>query len=268
LKARIATALVAIPIVLGALLCTHPLPILLVASAAFGVGSWEFLTMAGRPNKALAACVVLLFGVLSAAWITYRQGIADYWVLLGALAFGVAGMLASAKFGAAAPKPSFVAVSELFAWVGAPLIAIILLHGGVWASFAWTARAQVLMLFLPLWAGDTAGILVGMTLGKHKLAPAISPKKTVEGAIANLLASIGVAVLLGEWLHVSMFRGAACGLAIGILGQAGDLFESNLKRRADVKDSGTLLPGHGGVLDRIDSLLFSAIPVALILTIR
>jgi phosphatidate cytidylyltransferase len=97
------------------------------------------------------------------------------------------------------------------------------------------------------------------------LAPTISPKKTVEGGIANVLACIGFACLLAPLLHVELWRGALCGVAAGLLGQAGDLLESALKRRFNVKDSGTILPGHGGVLDRIDSLIFTAIPVAMIL---
>ncbi|MEJ5170950.1 MAG: phosphatidate cytidylyltransferase, partial [Fimbriimonadales bacterium] len=104
-------------------------------------------------------------------------------------------------------------------------------------------------------------MLVGRRWGRRKLAPTVSPGKTWEGASANLLAATGVGILSSLWFGVPLAAGAACGLACGTLGQAGDLFESWLKRRAGVKDSGTLLPGHGGVLDRIDALLFSAWPV-------
>ena len=120
------------------------------------------------------------------------------------------------------------------------------------------------MALVPVWAGDIAAIFAGRALGKRLLAPKVSPKKTVEGSVANLLAAVLAAWLLGRLLHVSDTRSLGAGLAVGLLGQAGDLFESWLKRRAGVKDSGVLLPGHGGVLDRLDSVLFAAPAVALI----
>ena len=123
---------------------------------------------------------------------------------------------------------------------------------------------SVLLCLLPIWVGDTIAIFVGKAWGKHSLAPKISPKKTVEGAIANLVGclvtSIGLAELIGQPLLV----GVLVGLATGVLGQLGDLLESAMKRSAGVKDSGKLLPGHGGLLDRIDSILLSAPAVALI----
>jgi len=114
------------------------------------------------------------------------------------------------------------------------------------------------MAIVPLWGGDTAGIFVGKAFGRRLLAPKISPKKTVEGAIANLFACPLVSIPLGLAIGLSWEAGAACGLAAGTFGQLGDLFESYVKRQAGVKDSGSLLPGHGGLLDRVDSLLFTA----------
>jgi phosphatidate cytidylyltransferase len=122
------------------------------------------------------------------------------------------------------------------------------------------------MSIVPLWGGDTAAIFVGRWIGKHPLAPSISPQKTIEGGVANLLACVLVAVVLGALLAISWPASLACGLVAGVFGQAGDLFESALKRRAGLKDSGALLPGHGGLLDRIDSILFTATPVLAILS--
>ena len=111
---------------------------------------------------------------------------------------------------------------------------------------------------IPIWCGDTAAIFVGKAFGKHKLAPSISPNKTWEGSIGNLLACVGAALALGAIFHYPMLLMVLLGLNCGILGQAGDLFESWLKRKADVKDSGNILPGHGGLLDRLDSLMATA----------
>lgn len=117
---------------------------------------------------------------------------------------------------------------------------------------------------IPIWCGDTAAIFVGRAFGKHKLAPEISPKKTWEGAAGNFAACVLAAVILGAIFHYPMLPMALLGLNCGILGQAGDLFESWLKRKADMKDSGNILPGHGGVLDRIDSLMATA-PISLLI---
>ena len=118
--------------------------------------------------------------------------------------------------------------------------------------------AWALLVILATWISDTAAYLIGGTWGKRKFAPKISPNKTVEGAAGGLIVSICVCALtfqisgLGTWWLGSIFGGV-----LGLAGQVGDLAESFLKRQAGVKDSGTLLPGHGGILDRIDALLFT-----------
>ncbi len=117
---------------------------------------------------------------------------------------------------------------------------------------------------IPIWCGDTAAIFVGRAFGKHKLAPEISPKKTWEGAAGNFIACVAAALVLGAIFHYPAVAMVLLGLNCGILGQAGDLFESWLKRKADMKDSGTILPGHGGILDRIDSLMATA-PLSLLI---
>ena len=109
------------------------------------------------------------------------------------------------------------------------------------------------------WVGETAAYLVGSTLGRHKLAAIISPRKTVEGALAQVVASIATGAALGGWLLPSCGYGFALGAGalLGVIGQFGDLAESAIKRSANTKDTGGLIPGHGGMLDRIDSLLFN-----------
>ena len=153
----------------------------------------------------------------------------------------------------------------------------------------WNGALYVLYLMLLVWCGDIAAYYVGRAIGKHKLAPRVSPGKTWEGAIASVLAAAVVGWLLFRFLEpiTHLLRSSALlaqpshtytpvplrpaplwlvvlfAIAVNIAAQMGDLVESALKRGAGVKDSGTLLPGHGGVLDRIDALLF-ALPVGLI----
>lgn len=111
-----------------------------------------------------------------------------------------------------------------------------------------------------IWVGDTTAYFVGRAIGRHALAPHLSPKKTWEGSIASLLGSLLVGVAFAHWMSVPLYHLIAMAAAGNIAGQMGDLLESAYKRSAGVKDSGTLLPGHGGLLDRIDALIL-AIPV-------
>jgi phosphatidate cytidylyltransferase len=129
------------------------------------------------------------------------------------------------------------------------------------ASLDWGAAprglAWMLTFILVTWLGDTGAFLIGRRWGKHLLLPTISPKKTVEGAVGGMIASaLTAAIAVAAFgLGISPVIGAAIGAILGVLGQIGDLTESLMKRQAGVKDSGTFIRGHGGVLDRIDALL-------------
>jgi phosphatidate cytidylyltransferase len=122
-------------------------------------------------------------------------------------------------------------------------------------------RGDELILFVVgvTWVGETAAYLVGSTLGRHPLASVISPRKTLEGAAAQVVASLVTGAVLGAWLLPSCGGTVAvlAGGLLGVVGQVGDLAESVFKRSVGTKDTGGLIPGHGGVLDRIDSLLFN-----------
>jgi phosphatidate cytidylyltransferase len=122
-------------------------------------------------------------------------------------------------------------------------------------------RGDELVLFVVgvTWVGETAAYAIGSTLGRHPLAPVVSPKKTVEGAVAQVVASVATAGTLGAWLLPACGLGGllAAGGVLGVVGQVGDLAESVIKRTAGLKDAAAIIPGHGGVLDRIDSLLFN-----------
>ncbi len=118
----------------------------------------------------------------------------------------------------------------------------------------------VFFLLITVWAGDTSAYFTGTLIGKHKLYPRISPKKSVEGLLGGITGSIGGALLFWRFFFTDLGWSQALILAffIMILGQLGDFGESMIKRSANVKDSSRLIPGHGGILDRLDSFLFSA----------
>ena len=144
--------------------------------------------------------------------------------------------------------------------LGAAWIALGLGHLLLLRDLPEYGRLAVFTVLLAVFADDTAAYLVGRLLGRHKLAPALSPGKTWEGFVAGTAAAIAVAffALYGEDF-LTIPESIALGFAIALAGAAGDLFESALKRDLQVKDSGQLLGGHGGMLDRIDSLLFAAV---------
>jgi len=139
--------------------------------------------------------------------------------------------------------------------VAFPLSFAVRLHG--------TGREGRLLLLFALvitWVGDSAAYFVGRSIGKHALAPHLSPKKTWEGTAASLLGSMIVALIFARFIAVPLPHLLAMAALGNVAGQVGDLLESAYKRSAGMKDSGSLLPGHGGVLDRIDALIL-AIPV-------
>lgn len=133
-----------------------------------------------------------------------------------------------------------------------------------------TGRNLMLLLFLALWAGDILALFAGRSIGRTPFFQRISPRKTVEGAVAGLAGSLLVPWAFAHWFWQTADTKTVIllGGVVGLSGQVGDLVESSLKRGANVKDSGTLLPGHGGLLDRIDSLLFGAPVLWLALTLR
>ncbi len=130
------------------------------------------------------------------------------------------------------------------------------------------SRWLALCVWGSVWMSDTAAYAGGRLMGKHKLSPSISPNKTVEGFLFGLFGAI-LSCLIWYWFDlVQLDVALAIGIAAGLLGQIGDLFESAIKRECEVKDAGSMLAGHGGILDRFDSLLFTAPSVAMYLAVR
>jgi phosphatidate cytidylyltransferase len=168
--------------------------------------------------------------------------------LLGAAAIALGSRRALAEV---LPSVS-ISVAGLFV-IAIPLSAVVRLHGV-------DVSGPKLLLFTAVlvWTGDTAAYFVGRSFGRVKLAPQLSPNKTWEGAIANLLAALLVGVMFGYWTRIQPVHMLAMAALGSVAGQIGDIFKSAFKRGVGVKDSGTLLPGHGGMWDRIDALIFAA----------
>jgi phosphatidate cytidylyltransferase len=146
-------------------------------------------------------------------------------------------------------------------WVVIPLCVLFLL----WAP---QQPVQLLAFFILIWMSDTAAYVFGSLFGKHKLAPNISPGKTWEGFLSSCVFTIGLAVGLSyipyfQQAGLELWQWILLSLIIQVLGLMGDLIESLFKRKAGVKDSGKIIPGHGGLLDRVDSILFATIPAYL-----
>jgi phosphatidate cytidylyltransferase len=150
------------------------------------------------------------------------------------------------------------AVSVSLTALGAGWIGLGLAHAVLLRDITEHGLLAAYTVLLGVWAGDAAAYLVGFLFGRHKLAPSVSPGKTWEGLVAGTVATIGVTfIALYKAGFLSIPESLVLGVVIAVAGPLGDLFESAIKRDMDVKDSGRLLGGHGGMLDRIDALLFS-----------
>jgi phosphatidate cytidylyltransferase len=116
----------------------------------------------------------------------------------------------------------------------------------------------VLYVMAMTWTTDAGAYFVGRRFGKHKLAPSLSPNKTIEGSIGGIFFAVLMGLAWGRWINIPIVHCVVLGILCGVLGQIGDLCESAMKRDVGIKDFGGIMPGHGGVLDRFDSLLFTA----------
>lgn len=171
---------------------------------------------------------------------------------LGLCALALSGAMTTTSGGGGALQSAAIAAFAPL-YIGLPL--------GLLAATRWTlGREAALLLILTVAASDTFQYYSGRTFGRHLLAPAVSPKKTVEGAIGGFVgAALSVAVIGHWWLpQLGLPARIALGLAVAAVGIVGDLFESLLKRSVNMKDASAIIPGHGGILDRIDALLFAA----------
>jgi phosphatidate cytidylyltransferase len=282
---RVATAVVLIPIVL-LLVLSAPIPLLAVVAGAVAlIAIHEFLKLTQaygtqpflKPTYVFVVAFFLLLAIdrgndkplLATAILIYSLGFA---AVIAPFIFLTIGMRCEQLSGA---YPAAAASVFAFTYIALPLGFLVQLREQPSGAFL------VIYLLLVVWAGDIFAYFVGRSLGRYYMAPRISPKKTWEGAAASLIASVAIGVTFYHYsLPISSFflrahlihpRDGIFALqkpplwptvwltaAINVAAQLGDLVESLIKRGAAVKDSGALLPGHGGMLDRIDALLFAA----------
>jgi len=241
------------------MMSANPWPLFILAALLSGICYWELASFVGwRKTGFPFGPAVLFVGFCLYAW--YAPGFTPVLQLVG---LWILGLLVVPSFIA---RRSRILLEVSTCWFVCPLLALCILQAMYFSNGSWWEfKNPLLIIVLPIWTGDTLAYLVGKRFGKHLLAPKMSPKKTVEGAVANLVGCVLGAIVIGIWLGMPMWIAATCGLIGGTFGQAGDLFESGLKRSASLKDAGSILPGHGGVLDRIDSLLAAAPLEALLL---
>jgi phosphatidate cytidylyltransferase len=150
-------------------------------------------------------------------------------------------------------------LSTALTYFGICYIAGLLAHLILLYNLEFSSHSGHLIIWFPIlatWVTDTGAYFIGLSLGNNALAPNISPKKTIEGAIGGLLSSLLLTVLLAIYFNIALYHGIILGILIGVIAQLGDLSASVFKRDSEIKDFGDVIPGHGGILDRIDSLLF------------
>lgn len=248
---RILSALVLLPIVFGTIWWLPPLATLALGLVAGTLAFFEYVTLAERLG-ARVFVLPSLAATLAAAVAVSLPGVPLDIVLISALI-----VIGGLTVGVARPHPDRLAeaTASVFPmlYLGVPIGALVAVRTTI-------GREAVLVLIAIIVLSDTGQYYAGRLFGRHLLAPEISPKKTVEGAIGGFVAGTATAVVLGLfWLPaLPAFALTLLGAVLVAAGIAGDLFESLLKRAAGVKDSAAMIPGHGGVLDRIDSWLFAA----------
>ncbi len=260
---RLATGFIGIPIILAFLYLGPPVGYFALAGAAMLIGAMEFFSMThpdDRPGRVLGSVLtVAVYATLIATRFGHHHG---------AVTTALLALLPTAVLFFALGRPSQIptalprATALVFGpiYLGAPMAALALLRT---VGTPNEGAGLVIVALCTAWMSDTAAYFTGKGLKGPKLYPAVSPNKTWSGAIGGLSASaMGAVIAHYSYLPtLPLVKGVLVAAVAGAVGQAGDFCESLLKRSAGVKDSGGFLPGHGGILDRIDALLFSVLVV-------
>ena len=222
---------------------------LLMIAAAVALLSIEWAVMVA-PKAPTRVAVTVTVGVLAAVLLTY-----DGFVWPAVATIALCALAAAAVSRKAASKAMDAAYGVLY--IGPACVAI------VWLRDTQQGAGWTVMLLATTWAADIAAFVIGNALKGPKLWPRLSPKKTWSGFFGGLVGAVLTALVIVKWLmHLSLAGAALIGFAGGLATMMGDLWESMLKRRFGVKDSGDLIPGHGGLLDRVDGLIFATIVFA------
>ncbi len=265
---RVLTAAILIPLVVAATWWGPTWLITLVAAFVAITAMWEFFSIAdhlGVHAYRLWTCLAAA-GIFGQQFYASRQASIEHLgdvldrsprINLELVLFGFVLGIAVIALGSRRPLSEVLLSISVSAagllFIVLPFSAVVRLHGV-------DVIGPMLLLFtmVLVWTGDTAAYFVGRGIGRWKLAPQLSPNKTWEGGAANLLGALLVAAVFGYWAKIPPAHMLGMAVAGSVAGQIGDLFESAWKRSAGVKDSGTIVPGHGGLLDRIDALILAA----------
>lgn len=265
---RVLTAVILIPIVAAAIWWGPTWLVAVLCGFCAIAALLEFFAIAARLGAQayrLWSCLAAA-GIVAEQWYASRQAsiarLGDLLdrsprisleLVLFAFVLGVAGISIATRRAPSEVLPSISVSAAGLLFVVLPFSAVVRLHG------VDVLGPQMLLFTVVLvWAGDTAAYFIGRGIGRWKITPQISPNKTWEGAAANVLAALFVAALFGYWMKIPPAHMLGMAAAGSVAGQVGDFFESTWKRSAGVKDSGSIIPGHGGMLDRIDSLILAA----------
>ncbi len=253
MRSRILTALVLVPLVLAAVLGLPGQTISLLLIAVICYGAWEWSNFMSVGTVPRLVFVVLVAGLIGTLHFLAGPGLRFPWMLEIAVAGWALTLLWVYRY--PTPMPAVLAVlvgaiALVVAWAALSLLAI--------AGWQW-----LLFLLVLVWAADVGAYFAGRRFGVRKLAPQVSPGKTWAGVFGGLALSMAVAGLAAWWFAMPGFAFMLLCLVTVLLSVLGDLMVSMFKRARGIKDSGRLLPGHGGVLDRIDSLLSASPAMAL-----
>lgn len=260
---RAITAVVAVPLLLWLLLAGPPWAFAILIGAAVVIAAWELVSMVqgGKGRLAQVITCAACLGLAAAIYLTSSPDKApDGHVVLAAASGGfllifIAHLFTFESIEKVSLHVGTGAVALMYCGVMPTMLALLFRDAGA------DGPAWVLMSMAVVWGSDTGAYFAGRAFGKHKLAPRVSPKKTIEGAVGGLIASI-VAVFVFKYTmlpELELWQVFLIAVPANVLGQIGDLCESVIKRAHGVKDSGVIIYGHGGLLDRIDALIF-AIP--------